>query len=382
MSLPDRVRVAFQRRFGAAPNLLVRAPGRVNLIGEHTDYNDGFVLPMAIDRALWIALAPRSDGRVLAHSLDFNITADVALNDLQHKDDGWPEYLRAIAWALQQAGHQLQGWQGVMAGDVPIGSGLSSSAALELAVARAFQAVSGFAWSPPAIARCAQYAENEWVGMNCGIMDQMISAAGVAGSALLIDCRSLETAQVPLPPDSVVLVMDSVTRRGLVDSAYNERRAQCEAAARHFGVSALRDVDEAAFARQADVLDALTRRRARHVISENARTLAAAAAMRSGDATRLGQLMNASHDSLRDDFEVSAAALDALVDCARARPGCFGARMTGAGFGGCAVALLHKDAVPAFIPAVERCYEAATGRAPILYVCQPAPGASVIPLPE
>ena len=158
-----------------------------------------------------------------------------------------------------------------MAGDVPIGSGLSSSAALELAVARAFQTVSGFAWSPPDIARCAQRAENEWVGMNCGIMDQMITAAGVAGSALLIDCRSLETAQVPLPPDSVVVVLDSVTRRGLVDSAYNERRAQCEAAARHFDVAALRDVDEAAFAQQADALDSLTRRRARHVISENAR---------------------------------------------------------------------------------------------------------------
>ena len=358
----------------------MRAPGRVNLIGEHTDYNDGFVLPMAIDRALWIALAPRSDGRVLAHSLDFNTAVDVALDNLQHQPDGWPEYLRAVAWALQEAGHQLQGWQGVMAGDVPIGSGLSSSAALELAVARAFQAVSGFAWSPPAIARCAQRAENEWVGMNCGIMDQMISAAGVADSALLIDCRSLETAQVPLPPDSVVVVMDSVTRRGLVDSAYNERRAQCEAAAQHFGAAALRDVDEATFAQQADALDALTRRRARHVISENARTLAAAAAMRSGDAQQLGQLMNASHDSLRDDFEVSAAALDALVDCARARPGCFGARMTGAGFGGCAVALLQKDAVPAFIPAVERCYEAATGRAPILYVCQPAPGASALTL--
>ncbi len=380
MSLRNQVYEACQRRFGHPPALLVRAPGRVNLIGEHTDYNDGFVLPMAIDRAMWIALAPRADGRVLVHSLDMDTTADIALDNLQHADDGWPEYLRGVAWALQQAGHQLRGWQGVMAGDVPIGSGLSSSAALELACARAFQAVSGFAWSASAMARCAQRGENEWVGMNCGIMDQMISAAGVAGSALLIDCRSLETALVPLPPDSVVVVMDSNTRRDLVDSAYNERRARCEAAAQQLGVVALRDIDEASFARQADRLDELTRRRARHVISENARTLAAAEAMRRGAAGRLGTLMNASHDSLRDDYEVSAAGLDALVDCARAQPGCYGARMTGAGFGGCAVALLRADTVDSFVPAVARGYEAATGCEATLYVCQPAAGASVVAL--
>ena len=380
MSLSERVCQACSQLFGEPPALLARAPGRVNLIGEHTDYNDGFVLPMAIDRAIWIALTPRADRRVVVHSLDFDSRADIDLDRLNHADDGWPEYLRGVAWALQEAGQPLRGWQGVMAGDVPIGSGLSSSAALELVLARAFQAVSAFAWEPASIALHAQRAENEWVGMNCGIMDQMISAAGEAGRALLIDCRSLATTPVPLPPASAIVVMDSMTRRGLVDSAYNERRSQCETAAQHFGVGALRDVDESDFRQRAGQLDALARRRARHVISENARTLAAADAMRQGDAGRLGALMNASHDSLRDDFEVSTAALDALVELARGQAGCFGARLTGAGFGGCALALVRDDAVEAFLPAVAERYEAATGETPTLYACQPAAGASVTSL--
>jgi galactokinase len=192
-SLQQRVTHEFERRFGVSPAFVARAPGRVNLIGEHTDYNDGFVLPMAIDRAVWIALRPRADDRVTAHSLDFDIAADFTLNDMQPERGVWGEYPKGVAWALQRAGHVLRGWEGIVASDVPIGAGLSSSAALELATARAFAAVSDLAWDAAAMARLAQRAENEWVGVNCGIMDQMISAAGRAGHALLIDCRSLET---------------------------------------------------------------------------------------------------------------------------------------------------------------------------------------------
>ncbi|MBZ0304016.1 MAG: galactokinase, partial [Anaerolineae bacterium] len=258
MSLQERVITAFQEHFDAAPRYIVRAPGRVNLIGEHTDYNDGFVLPMAIDRATWIALSPRNDGQVVIHSLDFDRRAEFSLAQFENTDTGWFEYMKGIAWVLQAGGFKLNGWNGVMAGDVPIAAGLSSSAALELATARAFATVSGLDWQPASMARLAQRAENEWVGMNCGIMDQMISAAGVEGTALLIDCRSLDAENVPLPPDTVVVVLDTATRRGLVDSAYNERRRQCEEAARFFGVPALRDVSLAEFERRAGELDDLT----------------------------------------------------------------------------------------------------------------------------
>jgi galactokinase len=350
----------------------------VNLIGEHTDYNDGFVLPMAIDRALWIAARPRADRRVVVHSLDFEDSAVLDLADLEHHEDGWPEYLRGVAWSLGEAGHRLEcGWEGVAAGDVPVGAGLSSSAALELAAARAFATACALPWDPAAMARVAQRAENEWVGVRSGIMDQMISAAGRAGHALLIDCRSLETRPVPMPAGVAVVIMDTATRRGLVDSAYNERRTQCEAAARTLGVRALRDVTPEALQARAGELEPLTLRRARHVVTENARTLEAADALARGDAPAVGRLMDASHASLRDDFEVSRAELDAIVALARARPGCHGARMTGAGFGGCAVALADAPAAPALAAAVARDYEAEVGLRPALYVCTAAEGASV-----
>jgi galactokinase len=377
VDLEDAVARAFEERFGEGPAWVARAPGRVNLIGEHTDYNDGFVLPMAIERAVWIALRPRADGRVSAHSLDFGETAEFALAPLERGGPAWSEYLKGTAWALAQGGHALNGWEGVMASDVPIGAGLSSSAALELATARAFSAVSGIDWEPGAMARLAQLAENRWVGVNCGIMDQMISAVGEEGHAVLIDCRSLETSPVPLPDETVVVILDTATRRGLVDSAYNERRRQCEAAAAFFGVPALRDVSAAAFEAGIADLDAPTARRARHVVGENARTVAAAEAMRVGDAAELGRLMNASHVSLRDDFEVSSPALDAMAEIARARPGCHGARMTGAGFGGCAVALVDRGHSAAFVRDVAAEYERRTGLAPHVYVTGASPGAAV-----
>jgi galactokinase len=378
VSIQDSVTREFNLRFGARPAFVVRAPGRVNLIGEHTDYNDGFVLPMAIDRAIWIAGRPRSDGRVWAHSLDLDQTTEFSLREIEGEQAGWGEYVKGVAWALQEAGYALQGWEGVVSGDVPIGSGLSSSAALEMAAARVFALVSDLTWDPPAIARIGQRAENEWVGMNCGIMDQMISAAGKAGHALLIDCRSLETRPVPLPPGTAVVILDTATRRGLVDSAYNERRAQCEAAARFFGVPALRDVDLFQFEAEAHRLDDLIRRRAQHVIAENERTLRAAEVMSRGDAVELGRLMNGSHASLRDDFEVSSAELDHMVACARQDETCYGARMTGGGFGGCAVALVRADAAQGFAAVVSDCYQVATGITPNVYVCTATDGAQVV----
>jgi galactokinase len=377
MALEQIVLRAFEARFGATPAFVVRAPGRVNLIGEHTDYNDGFVMPMAIDRAVWIALRPRPDRRVLAHSLDLDQTLDFSLRHISDERVGWGDYVKGVAWVLAEAGYELQGWEGVVTGDVPIAAGLSSSAALEVATTRAFAASSGFEWEAVTMAKLGQRAENEWVGVNCGIMDQLISAAAVDGHATLIDCRSLKLQPVPLPADTAVVVLDTTTRRGLVDSVYNERRAQCEAAARFFGVPALRDVSVAQFEALAAELDEATRRRARHIVTENDRTLAAADAMRRGDPVELGALMDASHVSLRDDFEVSSDELNAIVTCAQRQDACYGARMTGAGLGGCAVALTRSDAVHAFTSSVAQCYEEGTGLKPNVYVCEAAAGAAV-----
>jgi len=377
MNLHTRVTAEFTQRFGSPPGAIVRAPGRVNLIGEHTDYNDGFVLPMAIDRAIWIALSPRPDRRVAAHSLDFNATAEFDLDRLE-KQSGWIEYLKGVAWALQEAGHPLTGFNAVVAGDVPIGAGLSSSAAWELAAARAFAFTSGFEWNAAQMALLGQRAENKWVGVNCGIMDQMISAAGQADHALLIDCRSLATQSVPLPPGIAVVVLDTSTRRGLVDSAYNERRAQCEAVAQFFGVPALRDVTLDQLNEKRDQLDRVAYRRARHVISENDRTVQAAEAMKHGAAIELGQLMQLSHMSMRDDFEISNRELNIMVECAEHQSGCYGARMTGGGFGGCAVALVRQDTAEVFSASVAAEYEDATGLKPNIYICMATNGAEIV----
>ena len=369
-----RVTAECKTRFHHSPTWLVRSPGRVNLIGEHTDYNKGFVLPLAIDRAVWIAVQPRPDRIVEIHSLDFAATSHFDLDDLRVGPPGWIEYLKGMAWALQSAGYRLRGWQGVIAGDIPIGAGLSSSAALELAAARAFAAVSDLDWEPLAMARLAQQAENQWVGMNCGIMDQLTIAAGRAHHALLIDCRSLEIEAVPLPAGTVIAILDTATRRELLDSAYNERRTQCEAAARQLGVVTLRDISSGEFEQRVGELDVVLRRRAQHVASENLRTVQAAAAMRRNDATELGHLMNASHASLRDDFEVSSSALDAMVTAARAHPGCLGARMTGGGFGGCAVALVAVEQAAEFVPAVSQDYAQRTGLAATITLCRASDG--------
>ena len=380
VELRERVVAEFRRRFRDNPAFCSRAPGRVNLIGDHTDYNEGFVLPMAIDREVWFAVRARPDRRVMVHSLDFDEDATFALDDGGPHDRGWVEYLRGMAWALDQGSGHIQGWEGVAAGDVPVGAGLSSSAALELAAARAFAVVSGLPWEPVPMARLAQRAENEWVGVNCGIMDQLISAAGEAGHALLIDCRTLDTRLVHIPEAAAIVVLDTGTRRGLVESAYNERRAQCEHAARWFGVPALRDVTVGELEARDAGLDAVTRKRARHVVTENARTVAAADRLEQNDLAGVGALMNESHVSLRDDFEVSRPELDAMVELAQQHEACFGARMTGAGFGGCAVALVAREGAAAFARTVAREYTDALDLQPAVYVCSASQGASIEPL--
>lgn len=377
-SLKDIVVNAYQAQYGEPPQFVVRAPGRVNLIGEHTDYNDGFVLPMAINRAVWIAFSPRDDSQVAVRSLDFDDPVQFDLQHIQKAEPSPAEYIKGVAWALCEAGFKIKGLQGVLKGDVPIGAGLSSSAALELAMARAFATVSEIDWDASKMALLAQKAENDWVGMKSGIMDQLISAAGQAGHALLIDCRTLDLTPTPLPNGTAVVVLDTGTRRGLVESAYNERREQCEAAAAFFGVSALRDVTLEQFKARENELDPIIRKRARHVITENERTCQAKDAMSAGDAKRLGELMIASHISLRDDFEVSSDALNIMVESAQQHPACYGARMTGAGFGGCAVALIDAAQADDFVQQVTQTYTNQTDNTPALYVCHPTAGAEVI----
>jgi galactokinase len=369
----------FERRFGYRPAFLARAPGRVNLIGEHTDYNDGFVLPMAIDREVAIVGAPRSDCRVRLHALNYDQDADFELAQLQPDPTGrWTNYPRGVAWALQEAGFELRGFDGVLYGDVPIGSGLSSSAAIEMATLMAFAAcqprLAGL--DPVRAAKLAQRAENAFVGVNCGIMDQFVATLGRAGHALFIDCRSLDYALVPMPAGKAVVVVDTAAPRSLAASAYNERRAQCEAAAQALGVAALRDLSPEAFAQRRATLPALIAQRAEHVVHENQRVLDAVAALRAGDVAAFGRLMNESHDSLRDLYAVSSAELDAVVEIARGVPGVYGARMTGAGFGGCAIALADEAKVDELRSAIMRNYPARTGRQPTVYVCIASDGAS------
>ena len=272
----------------------------------------------------------------------------------------------------------LKGWHGVVAGDVPIGAGLSSSASLELALAKAFAVAGDWKWEPQKMARLCQKAENEWVGMNCGIMDQTISALGQKGHALFLDCRSLETKQVALPDSLDVAVMDTGTRHKLVDSAYNERRSQCEEAAAFFEVVALRDLSLEKLLASEKELDPLVFRRARHVVCENDRVLNFINALEGGMHEKAGQLMNESHASLRNDFEVSSEALDLITNCARQTPGCYGARMTGGGFGGCGVALVDSSKSKEFSEAMETGYKASGGKNGMIYICSASEGAEAL----
>jgi len=382
-SLTARVASVFQDTFGEAAAILVQAPGRVNLIGEHTDYNDGLVLPCAIDYRTAIAARRRVDGVVHVVAADYGNAVDEFRLDAPIERLGqpmWANYVRGMVQDLVKLGLPMQGMDMVIAGDVPQGAGLSSSASLMVAIGTLFATLPGFdKLSPVDIALGAQRAENDFVGTKCGNMDQISSACGRQDHALMIDCRSLDVKPVPIPDGAAIMIFHSHVERGLVDSEYNTRRAQCEAAARHFGVPALRDVDPAMLAARGAELDPMTLRRARHVVTENDRVVAAAEALAAGDLGRMGELMAASHASMRDDFEITVPLIDQLVEIVKDAIGDRGGvRMTGGGFGGCVVALVPQDLVESARAAVERDYRGPKGQLSTIYVCRAAAGAGSV----
>ena len=378
----------FAANFEGRPTHLAIAPGRVNLIGEHTDYNDGFVLPVALDRDVRVLFRPRADGRVKLYALEFDSWTDFEVGAPKWDDRQlWPNYVQGVGQTLVDIGVRVQGFEGVVSGNVPRGSGLSSSAALEIAVAKAFLTASNqiHALSGPQIAQAAQRAENEYVGVNCGIMDQFISALGEEGHALLIDCRTLHYRRVPFPADTALVIGNTKASRTLAGSAYNERRTQCEEGVRRLQavlprITALRDVSSAQLEAHKRLLPETIYRRCRHVVSENERVQAAVDAFERGDYQVVGQLMNESHTSLRDDYEVSSEALDVMVDAMRSQPGCLGARLTGAGFGGCAVALVRTGTEAGVREAIRKIYARKMNLWPEVYISAPSSGARVLPL--
>ncbi len=383
----EKLREEFKRRYDGEP-IIVRAPGRVNLIGEHTDYNDGFVLPIAIDHDVRFAVAQRHDRMVRLYSVNFDQEVTFDLDRIERDDSVfWNNYVRGMAKELLQFGCLLYGMDGVVEGNVPVASGLSSSAAMEIAAAMAFCTVSKAVVEAREMAILAQSAENNFMGVHVGIMDQFVSRLGHAGHALFIDCRSLEFELVPVNTEEYCFVVtNSLQSRELAASAYNKRREQCEAAVAVFRkhmphVRALRDVTMADLQQYGDEMDPYVCRRANHVISENARTLQAVNALKAKDLKAFGELMNDSHDSLRDDYQVSSPALDALVYAARDVEGCLGSRLTGAGFGGCTVSLVHRDRVEAFKEHVAEQYRQACNKVPEFYVTQPAAGAGLVEAP-
>ena len=375
MTARDAATDLFRERFGNDPQFIIRAPGRVNLIGDHTDYNDGFVLPMAIEQSTWLAMTARDDREVHLASVD-HPDAWFSLDQVSHTNEGWSEYVKGVAWAMGELGDT--GWDGAFATDIPIGAGLSSSAAFEIAAMLAFNAASGGVWNPVQAALAAQRVENEWMGLSSGIMDQLIVATAHEHHATLIDCRTLWGKPTRMPDGVAVVILDTGTRRELVGSAYDERRRSCERAASAGGVTALRDLSIRDLEALADDLDGETLRRARHVISENTRTVEAAAALADGEIERFGRLVNASHASLRDDFEVSSEALDRMVDIATGINGCIGARMTGAGFAGCAVAFVRTPDADAFVEEVLDRYRSSRADEPNAYVTGAGPAAAIV----
>jgi galactokinase len=376
----EEVCAEFSRHHGGAPEIVVRAPGRVNLIGEHTDYNDGYVLPVAIDRGTCVAARPRQDASVRVVAADLHDQDEFSLDHIDHSTDHpWSEYIRGVAAELVEAGHRLRGADLLVRSNLPRGSGLSSSAALEVAAGHTFCRLNGLELSGKELALLGQRAENTFVGVQCGIMDQFVVALGRADHALLIDCRDLEYRAVAVPPQVKIVVCDSQTERSLANSAFNQRRAECAEAVRLFrhwypAARSLRDLTLDQLREHEQEIPDPVRARARHVISENERTLKGAAALERGDVSIFGELMDESHSSLRHDYEVSSPEIDVLTEAARGVAGCFGSRLTGAGFGGCTVSLVEESAIAQFRRRVAEAYLEATGREALFYVCRASDG--------
>ena len=373
---------SFKKHFGGDPEILVRAPGRVNLIGEHTDYNDGFVLPVAINRDIMVASRPRDDSLARIYSLDFDAMVEFPMDDIAYDSENkWSNYPRGVARFLQEAGYKLRGLEGIITGNVPQAAGLSSSAAMEVAVAMAFEKASGLEIDPVEMALICQKAENQFVGVNCGIMDQFVSRMGKKDHALLLDCRELEFELVPLHLEGIkIVVCNTGVKRGLVDSEYNKRRSECERGVGRLeeflpGIKALRDVDIDDFQKYRYHLKEITEKRCGYVIEENVRVLESVQSLEDNDLVRFGELMNESHIGLRDQYEVSCPELDAMVEIAWNTDGVLGSRMTGAGFGGCTVTLALEDAVEELIEKVNKEYPDRTGLQPEVYVCSAEDGA-------
>ncbi len=381
--LYDTVVRAFRARFREYPQVVVRAPGRVNLIGGHTDYNDGFVLPVAVDRAAWVGVSPVDEPWATVRALDMGNDEVRFPVDRVPAASGWSDYPKGVIWAFLERDLSPVGVNVVLTSNVPVGAGMSSSAAVELAFAYTWSRLGDFGLDPAELALLCQQAENQYVGVNCGIMDQMISACGKAGHAMLLDTRTLEQGHFPIPSGVAIVVADSLVRRALANSEYNVRRAQCEQAVRllkpHLPeIKALRDVQIAELEQFASELPDVVLRRARHVVQENDRVMQAARALQASDLATVGALMIEAHHSLRDDYEVSAPELDALVDAAIEIEGCYGARMVGGGFGGCIVALVAEASVTAFEAHLATCYRERFDKQPTVYVTRPADGVSTV----
>jgi galactokinase len=377
----------FIQRYGHSATIETRAPGRVNLLGEHVDYNQGIVLPAAIDRVVNVVAAPTTDSTVTLTALDLDERITFNLNEVERRCDidgkplpCWALYPAGVAWALQQAGLNLPGMQAVYRSDVPIGAGLSSSAAVEVAFATTWQAISAWQVEKLELAKICQKAENEYVGVSSGLMDQFASVCGVQGHVLCFDTRSLEWEALKMPPGTAIVIADSGIRRSLTTSAYNDRRAACEQAVKLLQkylphILSLRDVSTVEFAAYSPYLPAEIAKRAEHVVKEIHRVDQAIIALHRGDARMFGGFMYASHKSLRDLYEVSIPELDRLVETARGLPGIYGARLTGAGFGGCTVNLVDEQQAVGFMQGLQQGYQQKTGREAQVYLCRASRGA-------